>query len=245
MVLLVVRNALQWHHVALLNTTEASPGQGRNAARGALRVVVYAGVDPVSKKRVYLTEVIPAGTSNAAKLAERARTKLLGQVDERRAPKTSATVNQLLDHHFEMLDVESTTLDSYDSLARLHIRPLLGDQPLGRIGGEILDSFYKELRTCRAHCRGRRFIEHRTDSDHACDERRGPHICRPLADGTVRKIDAILSGAGKRAVRWGWVGVNPFDIAEPTPTSKPDPRPPSPEQAAAIVNGPSATSTWA
>ncbi|MGH3874994.1 MAG: hypothetical protein ACRDSR_26430 [Pseudonocardiaceae bacterium] len=28
---------------------------------GALRVRVYAGIDPVSKRRHYLTEVVPAG----------------------------------------------------------------------------------------------------------------------------------------------------------------------------------------
>jgi len=28
---------------------------------GALRVRVYAGMDPISKKRIYLSEVVPAG----------------------------------------------------------------------------------------------------------------------------------------------------------------------------------------
>ena len=57
---------------------------------------VYAGIDPVSKKRHYLVETVPAGPS-AARDAERVRTRLLNQVDERRNPRTKATVNQLLD----------------------------------------------------------------------------------------------------------------------------------------------------
>lgn len=211
-------------------------GEIETLPSGGFRVRVYAGIDPVTKKRHYLSEVIPAGAPNAARLAEEARTRFLAQVDEKRSSKTRATVNQLLERHLELLDVESTTLDGYESLVRNHIRPLLGGEQVGRIDGEILDSFYKELRTCRAHCRGRKYLDHRTAREHACDGRCGSHKCRPLAYSSVRKIDAILSGAGKRALRWGWVGTNPFDLAEPIPTTPPDPQPPSPEQAAAIVN---------
>ncbi|GAA1662138.1 hypothetical protein GCM10009744_64880 [Kribbella alba] len=48
---------------------------------------VYAGIDPVSKRRLDLTEVIPPGPKQAT-LAEKARTRLLNQVDEKRNPKT-------------------------------------------------------------------------------------------------------------------------------------------------------------
>ncbi|WP_344112357.1 hypothetical protein [Kribbella alba] len=46
---------------------------------GAIRVRVYAGIDPVSKRRHDLIEVIPAG-ADAEKLAEEARVRLLNQV---------------------------------------------------------------------------------------------------------------------------------------------------------------------
>jgi integrase len=201
---------------------------------GAIRVRVYAGIDPVSGQRHYLTEVIPAGPG-AAKDAEKARTRFLGQVDEQRSPRTHATVNDLLDRHLEMLSVEETTLDSYQTFIRNHIRPLIGHVQVGRIDGEVLDSFYKQLRTCRAHCRGRKFLQHRTQREHECDERCKPHQCQPLKPGSLLKIQAILNGAGKRAVRWGWVGRNPFELTEPISASRPDPQPPSAEQAAAIV----------
>jgi integrase len=61
-----------------------------------MRVRVYAGIETVSKKKHYLTEVVPAGPK-AAKEAERVRTRLLNQVDENRSPRTRATVNQLMD----------------------------------------------------------------------------------------------------------------------------------------------------
>lgn len=202
---------------------------------GSLRVRVYAGIDPVTKKEHFLTEVVPKGP-DAAVLAEKARTRLLNRVDEKRASRTRATVDQLLDRYFDLMKVEENTQTGYQSLARNHIRPLIGELSLGRIDGEVLDSFSRELMTCRAHCRGEKFIEHRTDRTHECDDRCGPHKCRPLSDSSVRKIYAILSGAGKRAVRWGWLGVNPFDLAEPVPTTRPDPQPPTSEQAAAIAN---------
>lgn len=202
---------------------------------GSLRVKIYAGKDPVSQKAHYLTEVVPAGPT-AAKEAEKARTRLLARLDEKRAPRTSATVDQLLERHMELLDVEPTSLASYESLIRVHIKPLLGHVQVGRVDGETLDSFYQQLRTCRAHCRGRRYVEHRTAAEHQCDERCRPHECRPLGGGSLRKIHAILSGAGRRALRWGWTGTNPFDLAEPISAPRPEPHPPTPEQAAAIAN---------
>ena len=71
---------------------------------GALRVRVFAGRDPLTKGRHSLTEIVPAGPKAAAE-AEKVRARLLNKVDERRNPKTSATLNQLLDKHLELIDV--------------------------------------------------------------------------------------------------------------------------------------------
>ncbi len=210
---------------------------------GSLRVRVYAGTDPLTRKRYYLTEIIPAGP-RAEKVAEKARTRLLSQVDDQRNPRTRATVAQLLDRHLEMLGVEVTTLDSYEVFVRNHIKPLIGHVQVGQVDGLVLDSFYKELRRCRTHCRRRRIVEHRTSSDHVCDERCKPHVCRPLAAGSLLKIHAILNGAGKRAVRWGWVGVNPFEQTEPMRAPHSDPRPPTAAQAAVIVGEAWADLDW-
>ncbi|OJY49498.1 MAG: hypothetical protein BGP03_13460 [Pseudonocardia sp. 73-21] len=74
---------------------------------------VYAGIDPISGKRHYLTEVIPAG-KDAAKLAEKARTRIQSQVDERRSPRSKVTVDQLMDRHLDLLDVDVTTRAGYE-----------------------------------------------------------------------------------------------------------------------------------
>ncbi len=202
---------------------------------GAFRVRVYAGFDPITKRRHYLTEIVADGP-RAATLAEQALTRLLNQVDERRNPRTTSTVNQLLDRHLDMLDVERSTLLNYRSQLALHVRPLIGSVKVGAIDATVLDSLYAELRRCRSHCRGSRRVEHRTDRAHDCDARCGPHACRPLSASSIRQIHHILSGAFKRATRWRWVSVNPMSQAEPPPAPRPDPRPPSAAEAAKVLN---------
>lgn len=203
---------------------------------GAIRVRVYAGVDPVSKRRHDLTEVIPAGP-DAEKLAEEMRVRLLNQVYERRNPRTKATVNQLLDKYLSEADLEFNTLDVYKGYADKHIRPLLGGVKVGSLDAGIMDSLYAELRRCRDHCKNTKGqIDHRTTRKHECDERCRPHTCKALAASTIRQIHFILYGALRRAVRWKWVTTNPIADAEPPAAPKGNPRPPTPEQAARIIN---------
>ena len=202
---------------------------------GALRVRVYGGVDPLTGKAHYLVETIPKGP-DAQRLAEKARTRLLAEVDQQRAPRTKATIDQLMDRYLELLDVDTNTRRGYEGYIRNHMRPLLGALPVAKLNGETFDAFYTVLRTCRAHCGGRKYIEHRTEEAHDCDERCKPHSCRPLAASSIRQIHWCLSGALQRAVRWRWISVNPIDQADTPRAAKSDPHPPTPEQAAAILN---------
>ena len=219
------------------------PGTGKARARGnievlrsgALRVRVYAGIDPVTKKRHDLVEVIPPGP-RAWREAEDIRARLVQQVANRRNPRTSATVDELLGRYFDQFSGAPTTLSMYRTHTRNHISPVLGHLKVGRLDPETLDAFYAELRRCRRRCTGRRrTIDHRTTGDHECTEKCRPHVCRPLAPTTIRHIHFILSGAYKKAVRWGWVGENPTAKAEPPPAPTPNPQPPTAEQAARIV----------
>jgi integrase len=62
-------------------------------------VTVYAGIDQLTGKPMQLRETIPARSTlrETEREAERVRTRLLNQVDERRGPRTEATVNDFLD----------------------------------------------------------------------------------------------------------------------------------------------------
>jgi integrase len=222
------------------------PGVGKARARGnietlrsgALRVRVYAGIDPVTRKRHNLIEVIPPGPK-AWREAEAARARLLQQIVERRNPRTSATVDELLTRYLDQFAGSPNTLELYRGHTRNHISPCLGHLRVGKLDAETLDSFYGELRRCRYRCTGRRAIEHRVSGSHQCTEKCRRHQCRPLAPTTIRHIHFILSGAYKRAVRWGWVSENPTAKAEPPAAPKPNPQPPTAGQAARIV-----TESW-
>jgi len=66
-----------------------------------------------------LREVVPAGT-RAAREAEKVRTRLLAEVDDRRNPRTNATVNQLLDRYLGALEIEDYARRLRNHLAQLH-----------------------------------------------------------------------------------------------------------------------------
>jgi integrase len=223
-----------WHERAIVSAMAGRPGVDKARARGnietlrsgALRVRVYAGVDPVTKKRHNLIEVVPAGPK-ASREAEAVRERLLREVAEKRSPRTSATVDQLLERYLDQFGGSPNTLVLYRTHVRNHISPCLGHLKVGQLDAETLDSFYGELRWCRSRCAGRRAIEHRTKGPHECNDQCRPHECRPLAATTIRHIHFILSGAFKRAVRWRWVSVNPAALAEPPPAPKPNPQPPT------------------
>jgi integrase len=198
-------------------------------------VKVYAGYDPVSGKRHYLDEVVPAGPRAAAE-AEKVRTRLLHEVDERRNPKTRATVNQLLDRYLETLDVEPTTRTRYEGIIRNHLRPALGPLPLSKLDGDILDRFFGQLRRCRERCNGRtKHIKHRTEREHECDMECVVVPCRPLSVSSVRQTHWVLNAAFQGAVRWRWIGRNPLDATQPPPLPSSNPSPPSPAEAARLL----------
>ena len=44
-----------------------------------------------------------------------------------------------------------------------------------------------------------------------------PHVCRGLADSTVRQVHWIISGALDRGVVWQWIAVNPTEHANKPP----------------------------
>ncbi|MDG4786298.1 LacI family DNA-binding transcriptional regulator [Micromonospora sp. WMMD1102] len=61
-------------------------GEIETLPSGSLRVRVYAGIDPASKKRQYLVQTVPAG-ADAADEADRVRARLLREVAERRGSR--------------------------------------------------------------------------------------------------------------------------------------------------------------
>jgi integrase len=223
---------------------------------GGYRVRVYAGFNPITKKHIYLRESIPPGP-HARREAERALTRLQAQLDDNRAPRMSASLNQLLDRYFEVgcTNIAPRTRSEYMAKAAKHIRPFLGDMPIGKVDVYVLESLYTDLRQCREHCHRRRAVDHRTSRPHECDEHGAagpcrpfdpdcracrrmckPHQCKPFADSGIRAVHFILRAAFGAAIRWGWTGTNPVTEAKKPPMPSSDPRPPTSAEAARLVN---------
>lgn len=215
--------------------TRRPKGSIQTLPSGALRVAIYAGIDPVSKRRHYLKETIPANTPRIQDEADKALRRLQVQVDERRQPRTNATVKELITQHLDLARIEPKTERGYRDALTNHIGPLIGNTKVGAVDAAVLDSFYAELQRCRLHCDRRPFIQHRTARPHECDARCQPHKCKPLGASSVRQIHFVLSGAYKRAVRWGWVATNPIKTGEPPAAPQPNPDPPTATEAARIV----------
>lgn len=124
---------------------------------------------------------------------------------DRLTPRTRATVNQLIDRWLDVIDVEASTKQGYVRKIGKHIRPVLGAMQVGKADAEILESFYAQLRKCRDHCGGRKYVQHRTSNEHVCDEHDGPGTCVDPTTGrsrSTRSPAAAATGASRDAPVW-------------------------------------------
>lgn len=204
------------------------------------QVRVFGGPDPVTGKPVMLT-----GTAADEAAAIRMRDRFRAEVSADKAARTRATVAYLIREWLHTRASDHDMVYDYRLLVEKFVIPALGDIPLtrlARIGPRAFDQLYGELRRCRRRCDGRPFVEHHKgcapdiDGVRSCDGRCRPHMCKPISESTLRHIHTVCNGAFKAAVRWGWLGVNPLSATERPRAPRPEPRPPSPSDAALIID---------
>jgi integrase len=212
--------------------------RGRIEERGdTLRVVVYAGLDPVTGRRSYRRETIQGTDDAAYKRAKRAVTRLSAEVDKLRSPTSSVSFSHAIDEWLRTADIETSTRDGYIGYIERVIRPVLGDTAVNKLSARDLETLYALLRRCRTRCDGRAFIEHTTEDEHDCQKAEcKPHKCNPMAASTVRQIHSIISSALNAAVRWEWIDSNPAKVAQRPKQKPPEPDPPSAADAARLID---------
>lgn len=216
---------------------------------GSYRVHVSAGRDPVTGKPRRLKRTVRTETQAAEELA-----KLLRAAEADRIPDDSATVGLLLGRYLDVADIEASTREAHEGYIRRTIRPVLGDVRIRKLRPDMLDSLYTHLKRCSRLCGRLPKVEHhasgahecdsrcgplrdhRTSRPHKCDERCRPHRCMPMASASILRIHAIISAALSLAVRYDWIDHNPAVRATPPRPRKREPDPPSPAQAARLLN---------
>jgi integrase len=208
------------------------------ARGGSLQVRVFAGVDPVSGRDRYLSESVKGTDRAARRRADKVMARLQTEVDGQRSAQSSVSLGYTLDEWLGTVELEDSTRDTYVGYIERSIRPTLGGIAISKLSTRTLESFYAELRRCRTRCNGRPFVEHRADGAHDCAQAGcSSHVCRPMAASTVRQIHAVISGALSAAVRWDWIATNPARGAQRPRQRPPQPDPPSPSDAARLVDG--------
>jgi integrase len=196
--------------------TRRRRGHIESLPSGHFRAIVFTGIDPLTRRRRYVK-----ATCKTRSAAEQELTRLQREVDENKHPKAAITLAEAVEKWLEVAELEETTRDRYEDLIRLYILPTFGDLQIGRLDAELMERFYAKLHRCKHMCPARPPKE---------------HVHQPLSTSTTRKIHYIIRGALERAVRWGYLGVNPATMAyAPTP-AKTKPDPPTAAEAAALLN---------
>jgi hypothetical protein len=139
-----------------------------------------------------------------------------------------------MDRYLEYLDVDVTTRTRYEIAIRKHISPLLGRHSIANLNGETFDSFYKTLRTCRAHCDGRPFVEHGVAGAHECNKKCHRHRCAPFVRSLHPQDSLMLEWRVQS--RYSLAVDHRQSVRSSAYAETPTPDPPSPKEATAIVN---------
>lgn len=93
----------------------------------SLQVLVYAGLDPLTGQRMYLSE----STTDEAD-AKRILNRFRAEVEAKENARTKATLAAAIDAWLHVHEVEANTREGYEAYARKHIKPALGDVPVAR-----------------------------------------------------------------------------------------------------------------
>ena len=157
--------------------------------RDGLQVQVYAGRDPLTGRKRYVSQQVPGQTKASMRQAKQIEARLLEEIGAgRHKGSRSRPMAELLERWLEwrptVRPIAPTTVSSYRAAMDRYILPALGKLSVRQVDAATLDAFYAQLRT------------------------RGGRDGRPLKASTVHEVHAVLSGALKQAVVWGWIGHN-------------------------------------
>jgi integrase len=233
-------------------TAAAGAGVIRKRRQG-LQVQVFAGRDPLTGRKRWLSRQVPGQTKSAYREAKKVEAQLLDQVDQgERRDGRSRTVGELVERWMEwrqqVRPISPVTVANYRGAIDRYIIPTLGRARVHEVDAATLDTLYARVRgtggKCR-HCwtrvrRGepplRAGVRYRPrpgadEQVHQSDCARG----WPVSASAVREMHSVLSGAFKQAVVWGWTVHNPAKLATPPAAGRAEVAPPDAEGVARLL----------
>jgi integrase len=175
-------------------------GSLRQRSPGVWELRVFAGRDYVTGRQVSRSETFRGSKRAAERELARLVTEVGKPVGGRELPPNRVTLTQLIELHLAAHKGAPGTVGSYRSLLGRHITPTIGRLRIGAVDVRTLDRFYDHL------------------------ERQG------LAASTIRSAHALIRGALRQAVRWGWLATNVARDARPPTVRRDDVRLPTPAQ---------------
>src|SRR5262245_47210043 len=98
------------------------PGHIERLPGGSYRVIVYAGTDPLTGRRLRFRQTVKTEEQAQILLG-----KLLEQVAEGRQPETGVTVAELLRQYIAVAELDQSTRQTYEGYIRRTILPVPAD----------------------------------------------------------------------------------------------------------------------
>jgi integrase len=247
---------LGWQSLVILLLSKDRPGHGGGVIRkrgSGLQVQVYAGRDPLTGRKRWVSRQVPGQTKAAYRQAKKVEAELLEQVDrgEQRGSRTR-TVGELVERWFtwrqQVKPISPVTVANYRGAIDRYILPTLGRAKVREVDAATLDALYAQVRAHGGRCRAcwqrirrggpplRAGERYRPQPD-AEEQVHEPDCARgwPLSASAVREVHTVLSGAFKQAVAWGWAGHNPAKLATPPSAGKSGVSPPHARDVARLL----------
>jgi integrase len=220
---------------------------------GSLQVQVFAGRDPLTGRKRWLSRQVRGQTKAAYREAKKVEAQLLEQLDrgEQRGGRTRAVgelVERWLEWRQQVRPISPVTVANYRGAIDRYILPNLGRAKVHEVDAATLDTLYARVRATGGKCRHcwrrirrgepalRAGVRYRPQpgAEEAIHE---PDCASgwPVSASAVREMHTVLSGAFKQAVIWGWAGHNPAKLATPPAAGRAEVAPPDAEGVARLL----------
>ena len=188
---------------------DIAKGSIRQRGSSSYELRVYAGTDPSTGKRRWLTRTTRGDRADALYELK----ALAAHANLEPAVGARTTMTELFDVWFERGRSGWSPITSRNlaSIVERHLKPALGHILVGDLTATDVDEFYVGL------------IEHgRLDG-------------KPMGVGTVRRVHSALHAALAQAQRWNWVYDNVADRATPPRAEPAEMCPPTPADVARLL----------